>query len=408
MAYHKAVKQHLFGVRKFLKTTQKKVDVVKLNLIMVISLLAVISCQNPPTKTDAENGGPEHGFLPPPVLNASMQNLKQDMIGLQHYIFDKKQFEKPENKAFLQKEIHKLAVESKNVKHDPALMSKDPTIQFVASQFAEEVQRAEENFKAGWTEHSRWQLVKVTSYCLECHTRMRDGVSFKQESTRSYLTTLPVPAQIEFMVAFRQFEPGFNLALEKLKEPQAEARVNTDSDRIARLGLLIAVQYMQDPEKAKKITSAIERNSTLPLYLKSSGQLWKKSLQNWDANEVLNVLPQVRNLVDSRISEVEDMRAIPALLKMITDGLNRDELGEALYLTGQSYESLNKISFMSLHENYYEMCVRKSSHTAWGPRCYQKLSDAVTVGYSGSSGTHIPKDVQRRLDELKKEIKVKK
>jgi hypothetical protein len=382
---------------------------VNLKIIFLTTVIVLASCQSPPTKTDANNGGAEHGFLPPPVWNATMQNLKQDIIGLQHYIFDKKQFENPDNHEYLEKQIHKLAIESKNVKHDPTIFTKDPTIRFVAAQFADELQKADENFKAGWSEYSRWQLVRSTSYCLECHTRMRDGISFNPETTsRSYLTTLPASAQVEFLISFRQFDPAFNFVLEKLKDTQSSSSINTESDRLARLGLLIAVQYMQDPEKAKMLTRAIDQNQTLPLYLKKSNQLWKKSLSAWNPNEYLKVIPQVRNLVQSRISEIEDMRAIPALLRILTEGLSRDELGEALFLTGQSYESLNKISILSLHENYYEACVRQAPHTKWGPVCYKKLSDTISSGYTGSGGTRIPRDVKNRLNELKKVIESQK
>lgn len=372
---------------------------------VLLILFIFIGCQSKPTKTDFIPGGTDQGFLPPPVWNASMQNLKQDMISVQHYIFDKEQFEKPENQAFLKKQIHQLAENSKNIKHDPVVLTKDPTVRFVATQFADELQRADENFKSGWSEYSRWQLIKVTSYCLECHTRMKDGPSFNPEhSTRNYFTQLPMASRIEFMIAFRQFVPAFNLAIENLKENRSDKKVDVDSDRIARLGLLVAVQYMQDPERAKKITETIERNSSLSNYLRKTNRVWKKSLAGWDPNLVMKDLPDVRSFYNHRLSEVDDMVAVPALLKILTSPLNREELGEALYLTGQVYENLHRVSFLSLHENYYESCVRQASHTKWGALCYQKLSDAINDGYSGSSGGRIPAEIKLRLDNLKKVI----
>lgn len=382
---------------------------MKLKNYFLFCLLTLVSCQSPPTKTNADRGGPEHGFLPPPVWTASMQNLKQDMIALQQFVFNPTEFEKPENQEFLQKEIHKLAEESKNVKHDPAVFTKDPTVRFVANQFAEELQKADENFKSGWKEYSRWQLAKATSYCLECHTRMRDGPSFNPEtSTRNYMTRLPAPSQVEFLIAFRQFDPALKFALETLKVGPQDMKGGIESDRIARLALLVAVQYLQDPERAKEVTRVIDQNKDLPLYLKKSNQLWKKSLSVWEPNDRLNTLPQIRKLKQNRISEIEDMRAIPALLGQLTDGLNREELGEALFLTGESYESLNKVSILSLHENYYESCVRQAAHTKWGAICYQKLSDSVATSYTGSSGTRIPKELKLRIEELKKIIESEK
>lgn len=374
--------------------------------IIFISILSVLACQSPPTKSVNVNGGVQHGFLPPPVWNASMQNLKQHMVNLEPYIFDKAQFNDPKNNEYLKKEIHNLAVESKNVKHDPLVLTKDPTIVFVAAQFSDELQKADINFSTGWSEYSRWQLAKVTSYCLECHTRMREGPSFSyDESSKSYVKNLPAAERVELMIAFRQYEPAYSYVLEKLNEAQSGVNLNYDPDRIARLGLLVSVQYMQDVGKAKRITVAIEKNSTLPIYLKQSNRLWKKSLALWEPNENLNVLPKIRNLLKKRISEIEDMRAIPALLRLLTEGLSREELGEALLLTGESYEALHKISAMSLHESYYESCVRKSPKTKWAPICFKKLSDSITLGYTGSSGTHIPSEVKLHLEEIEKVFK---
>lgn len=48
---------------------------------------------------------------------------------------------------------------------------------------------------------------------------------------------MPVPEQIEFMIAFRQFNLAYDLALKNLQQMQSNTAVNVDSDRIARLAL---------------------------------------------------------------------------------------------------------------------------------------------------------------------------
>ncbi len=80
------------------------------------------------------------------------------------------------------------------------------------------------------------------------------------------------------------------------------------------------------------------------------------------------------------------MRAIPALLRLLTEGQNRSKLGESLFLTGESYES----------------CVRKAPRTKWAQLCFDKLSNSVALNYSGSGGTRIPRDIKNRMEELQK------
>lgn len=344
--------------------------------------------------------------MPPPLWNSSMQNMKQNMITLQPYIFNKVVFNDRDNFQFLSKSIHKLAIESANIKHDPMISTRDPTVRFVASQFADELRRADENFKGPWKEYSRSQLVKVTNYCLECHTRLHQGPSFEKDEVEApFMKTLPVADQIEFMIAFRQYDAAYKMVLANLSGTQKNKDVNFKIDRIVQLGLLISVEYLKDEERTRKITQAIDHNPSLPAYLKQSNEVWKKSIENWSQQGNINTLVQIRSLVNSRISEIEDMRAISALLQLLTNDLNQDELGEALMLTGQSYEALHAISIMSLDENYYESCIRKTPETKWAKVCLDKLSDSLNMGYSGSGGTRLPRHVTAQLDELKNVIK---
>lgn len=347
----------------------------------------------------------DDGFMPPPLWNSSMQNMKQNIITLQPYIFNKILFNDRDNFQFLSKSIHKLAIESAHIKHNPMILTKDPTVRFVASQFTDELQRADENFKGPWKEYSRSQLVKVTSYCLECHTRLHQGPSFgKDEVEAPFMKTLPVADQIEFMIAFRQYDAAYKMVLENVSGSQKNKDINLKIDRVVQLGLLISVEYLKDEERTRKISQAIDHNPSLPDYLKRSNEVWKKSIENWRQQGNINTLVQIRSLINGRISEIEDMRAISALLLLLTNDLNQDELGEALMLTGQSYEALHTISIMSLHENYYESCIRKTPETKWAKVCLNKLSDSVTMGYSGSGGTRIPRHVMAHLDELKNVI----
>lgn len=375
---------------------------MKLFISIMALLLFSVSCKSPPTKTDYRAGGTQQGFIPPPTLNSSMQNLKKSLTVLEPYFFDKAKFNDEKNHKFLAKEIHRLAEESKNVKHDPTLVSEDPTARFVASQFAEDLKRADENFSSGWKEFSRSQLMKVTSFCVECHTRLRQGTEFPtREVAAPYIKTIPVKDQIELMISFREFDAAFNLVLATLKRTDVQD-ISFGIDHVARLGLLVVVQNKQDMQKAQQLVDAIEKNSTLPKYLKDDNKRWQVSLNKWSSNDDLRTLDKVREfLKQSDKSEVEYMRAIAALLRILTGELNQEELGEALLLTGESYESLNKISYMTLHDNYYESCVRKTAKTKWGKMCYEKLENSVKLSYTGSRGTRIPPDIKKSLHDLK-------
>lgn len=328
-----------------------------------------------------------------------MQNLKKDLIILQPFIFDKKKFNDNQNEAFLKKSIHALSVGSQNVKHDPVLRDKDPTVRFVATQFASEIQEADMNFQNGFREYARSQLTKVTSYCLECHTRLKDGIEVRlQDSVEPYVNSLPVKDQIEFMIAFRQYDSAFKIALKEVKSTLSSRE---DLEEITRLGLLVSVRFMQDKDRAELLSAALRSNPKVAPYLKNRNLTWKKSLQAWNSGKPLVTLSDIRLLGKAGTSEIEDMRTIPALLRLLTDELSDDELGEALFLTGKSYENLMGISILTLHENYFESCINRVPHSRWSKQCYKRYEDSIVASYTGSAGTRVPLSVRTKLNTLK-------
>ncbi len=46
-------------------------------------------------------------------------------------------------------------------------------------------------------------------------------------------------------------------------------------------------------------------------------------------------------------------------------------------------------------------CIDKAPHTVIALNCYQEYEQAMTLGYSGSGGTRIPKVVREELARLK-------
>ena len=362
----------------------------------------ISGCQHPPTKSNFDPTGGDVGFKPPPVWNGSMQNLKAHLINLEPYIFDKSKFSAKENEEFIKNEMHELTIQASYVKHDPVVSTKDPTVKFVANQFAEELQQAGENFEDGWKEYSRSQLMKVTTFCVACHTRFRQGPEFKDSIHPTYVSSLSPRNQVELHVAFREFDKAFLLSANSLATDASTFTNETDMYAIALLGLQVAAQFQNDKEKANQLLRIIEKNKTAPTYLKLANERWKKSVSRWDPNQTFHQLSDIRSLINERQSEIDDMRALAALLTMLGDKVAENQLGETLFLTGQSYEFLGSASSLSLQDNYYEACVRKVPKTVWGRRCFDNLERSVHANYTGLLKLGLPKDVQKKMESLKK------
>jgi hypothetical protein len=337
-----------------------------------------------------------------PSWSASMQSLQKTLAELEPFLFNSKAFNDPSKQTFLKEKFESLAKESKNISHSPTLMDKDPTVRFVATQFAGDLARSSAAFNEGKTEFARYQAVKVTSSCIQCHTRMQQGPAFTFSKTESFFSLMPPAEQAEYLIASRRFDQAFQLLVKYFEDPEKEALSPWSLDKAAGLAMIIAVQYEQDIKKAEKISDLILKDKTKPLFLKEKAEQWKKSIAKWKAEKKKPAnLADLSNLLKTKESEVDAMRVIPEVLKFLGKSRSASETGEALLLAGESYEMLNQISPMELHENYYESCIHNVPHTGVAKKCYKKLHNSVRVGYSGSRGTNIPVEVEVWLNKLK-------
>jgi hypothetical protein len=243
----------------------------------------------------------------------------------------------------------------------------------------------------------------VTNYCVECHTRTQQGPEFKLklDALSSKMSSLE---KLEYLVAFRQFDQALNEAEKDLLQTKRDNPLLWQLDRVARLGLQVAVQYKSDPNAAQKLVSAVEANNNLPYFLRTKTALWKKSLEAWKKQgKSSQNLEQARKLILEETSEIDSMRGLALLIQLLSIGPKAEELGETLYLTGVAYENLNGISPFSLHEKYFETCIRQVPHTSWSKKCFHNLEESIADGFTGSSGTHIPVDVHVKLEKLRQE-----
>jgi len=73
----------------------------------------------------------------------------------------------------------------------------------------------------------------------------------------------------------------------------------------------------------------------------------------------------------------------------------------ALHDLGLAYETLESVGIFELKDYYYLLCMKEAPHSTIAQSCYRQYERGVYDGYTGSSGTHVPPELQARLKELK-------
>ena len=76
-------------------------------------------------------------------------------------------------------------------------------------------------------------------------------------------------------------------------------------------------------------------------------------------------------------------------------------LAEAYYLLGVAESYMPRTSWISETDFYLETAVRLAPAAPFGRQAFLFLEEYLIMGYTGSSGLHLPSEIQQRLDELR-------
>lgn len=371
-----------------------------------LAVAGLIACQS----SKVDRSGETEKQVPPTdsSWSGSMQKLKENLGNLVPFIFDSKKFEDPKQREFLSSQIQGMVQQSQNLTHNPTLTHRDPTVRFVASQFADTLKRAQSSFQDGNLNYARYELIQVTGSCVQCHARMQQGPEFSSFFLKEpFLKNLPVVDQGEYLIATRQFDKASKVLLKGLRDRKTNSKSASSSapglsiERLTALALELAVQYEQDPKKAMKVIDSVLSHPAAAPAFKEKAKIWKVTVQQWQKNRTPLTMENARQILSVPSNEIMTLRALPVVLAYLSTEPSGKDLGEGLFLAGQAYESLTDFLPFELHEHYYESCIRSVPHTSIARVCYETLQQSISLGYTGTSGTHIPIEIQMWMDRMK-------
>lgn len=383
---------------------------MKKQFCLILILLILNSCQNSAPKTEQ---GAIQSTVGGPQLQQNMQGLKQTVDELMPYVLSPREFSAATNRQIIIEKIRKLELISKGISHSPATSGSDPSFSVLSRGLHEEIMRSQEAMDLGRVEYARGNLLRTTAYCMECHTRTQVGPSFQTAELSKTIANLKPLERGEYLLMTRQFDSAL-AEFEKLISNHAASNVSVfELDRAVRLALFITVRFQSSADNTLKLIDSVLAGDHLPFYVKVAAKSWKQSALNWKKEKVKNqdylkrasgflqLASQLVEQKDDRAGDIEILRAQALLHQFIAGESNPQKLAESYFLLGRAYESVHDLASWSMHEDYYEICIRRSPHSGWSAKCYKRLEESTYLGYTGSAGTSVPQEVQSKLTELK-------
>lgn len=350
--------------------------------------------------------------------NAEMSEMAKSLSAILPLIFDGQKFEDPANAELLKKEIKNLLTISKSVKDKTQThgggkqIGDDPALEYMASQFEGQLEVADESIRAGDPRFARLALRPALSYCISCHTRSSQGPTFPVSPFKQSLESLSSNDKMAIFVATRQYEP----ALKEFEKTLSSSRGDVHKlESAVRMALAVSVRAKQSPQDALRVLDLVQSSPDLPKSTERLLKPWRASVVSWMAeNEKNKATPTLKTAEDlivkaeasktyfaDSIGDIEYLRATAILHELVRTMKASETRAQAYYALGKCYDALRDLGFWDLQDMYYESCIKDAPHTPLAVRCYGKLDESVTMGYTGSSGTHLPALVSKRLSVLR-------
>lgn len=385
-------------------------------VLLAVALGTTVGCSSKSrtggTETDSTKGAP-----PPAGWSEKMQSLSKTLSDLLPLVASSSKFNDEKNRTRIDEDTKRLKSLAHSLKSG-GTPNEDPSLRVMTGLFDEDIERALQSLQSGNREYARNILKDTTAYCIQCHTQTANGPDFPRLNLDINTSELNPLERAEFFAATRQFDRALESYTDVLGSDDLAKADPFEWERAARSALAIVVRVRKDPKAAQELIARIEKNKGLPQSTRKSLAYWKQSVKDWlkektpklttpadqikHAQTLINRAQKNQEFPLDHSQDILYFRASSLLHDFLSDRSQNPELAaQGLYLAGMSAEATRDMNFWTLHETYYEMCIKTLPHSKQAQSCFARLQDSVTLGYSGSGGVRIPPEVGRRLEQFK-------
>ncbi|MCB9030142.1 MAG: hypothetical protein H6619_03760 [Deltaproteobacteria bacterium] len=344
------------------------------------------------------------------AIQNTMLEVYASFKDLQPYLIDSSRFEDAQNQKKIKKLVSKLSAELHGAESFDTKYRKLPGFNAQMTSLAEmldEVNKGFETNSAGW---SLWRLRAISNNCQTCHTGYGVDVRFTDKNVN--LDKLDSLSKGEFYLASRQYPSAQAAFFQAAINPPT----GHSSLEALRKWLIIYTRVNNDPQQALfKLDFILQKKTNLRPYEREEISDWVIALRRWstEKDEEKDTLSKAESLLRKaldvqmpyfgKVGAVELLRSTALLHEVLDDTkLSDEKRRRALYLIGLSYSKLPLFFVNELPELFLEQCIREYPNTLEAKNSFKLIKEILITGYTGSSGAHIPGEVDVKLEELYK------
>lgn len=355
-----------------------------------------------------------------PVLQ--MNRTFSSVMELLPYILDDKEFHEKKNHEKIHTALKDLNKAFKNAGHD-SLIKHDlfaPSYSLVL----QNLQDSQSAFAKNKKEHSRWLVKETLALCMDCHTRL--PTSHSSSFQNGEIT-------IDKSVFKDKYDLGIGYLIVRRYVDAKENFTQSIQDKIIKKDfsdlilpfqqiLLIETKVMKDPAKMVSIIDFYLEKKNLPADVSEELNSWKNRLVIWKDEKNSGDPKNEKELtafINRRLLPLKDdsfnnsykvdyLIASGVLAHFYFENQTSSMAPELNYWMGWMEKRLKRDEFMSSGDLFLKQCIKRYPNHPVAKDCLEEYKESLMFDFSGSSGTHIPKDLQQELDQFIESVRGKK
>lgn len=377
--------------------------------------LILVACKSP-----APSPAPES-------FSGQMRDMAADVRILVSYIYDREAFQSPQARPQILRALRDFANVSHAVDAEAGrkFIGDDLLMEYSIGHLKEDAGRALQSFEAGRYEFSRAVAKASLNHCFRCHSVSDAGGKAHWDLGGLQALKFQPLEKADLLVALRQYDKAIeHMEGLLLKPPQDLAQTpGFDFESLLRRYLALMIRVEKDPKRAIAALEKIAAKPETPRYVGAQIDGWTASLEAWakerarppkTAKELFRQVDRrfqqassIQHFERDHSGDVEYLRATSLLHDGMKLKLTPTDQAKALFMLGRAYEVLDDLGSWNLHENYYQACLMRAPAAPTAKPCFTRLEASLYMGYSGSSGTHLPQEEKDRLEKLRTLLNVK-
>jgi hypothetical protein len=298
-------------------------------------------------------------------------------------------------------------------------LGRDAGFASLSGSLAQDTRMIARRYSRGETRAARFLLHRSLGTCVSCHSKVASPNEFsmgRQLLADIELANLSTRDRARVQVVARQFSDALT-SYEQLLASKHESpdRIAADGDFLSYLKICLTIE--NDADRATAALMQLRQRDDLSPELARDVDVWIQSIAELQrepragepldrAQALLQAGEALAPAPGDAAALVYNIEAWHELQRLVDSNVEPSPtLARAYYLLGYVESRLFGDDWPSGAEAYLEASIRMAPSEPFARDAYALLEELVVLGYTGSSGTHLPDDVQRKLKELEKGLK---